>query len=63
MTERLDLNRVGGKGWGDSMVITFKKVLRSVPVVVDGGEEDYIWGWGRPWGMGSASMMITLKMG
>ena len=25
---------------------------RSVTVVVDRGEEDYIWIWGRPWGGG-----------
>ena len=22
---------------------------RIVPVVVDGGEEDFLWIWGRPW--------------
>ena len=25
---------------------------RSVPVVVDGGEDYLIWIWGRPWGRG-----------
>ena len=42
MVERLGLNRVGGKGWGGFDDNSLEKVLRSVPVVFDGGEEDYL---------------------
>ena len=52
MVDIIVLNRAGGKGWGGFNGNSSKKVLRSVPVVVDGGEEDYMWRWGRPWGRG-----------
>ena len=52
MVERLGLNIVRGKGWEGFNDNSLKKVLRSVPVVVDGGEEDWLWRWGRPWGRG-----------
>ena len=29
---------------------------RIVPVVVDGGEDDYMWRWGRPWGRGGGAL-------
>ena len=67
MTERLVLNRVGGEKMGG---LQWRLLLKGpeecpsgVPVVVYGGVEDWIWGWGRPWGREGTSMMITLKMG
>ena len=39
MSERLGLNRVGENGWGGFNENSFKKFLRSVPIVVNGGEE------------------------
>ena len=42
MVERLGLSMVGGQG-GFFNGETLEKGLRSVPVVVDGGEGDYLW--------------------
>ena len=55
MVERLGLNRVGGKGseFNDNSLKCF---LSSVPVVVNGREEDWLWIWGRTWAAGGGAV-------
>ena len=60
MVESIGLNRVGGQGGGGFNDETLEKGVRSVLVVVDRGEEDYMFRRGGGVGRGGGtSMMIT----